>query len=278
VRGVTNGVDAVNNRGQFVGYSTTGNQGAFHASLFTPGSSQVDLGTLGGGAEESLAFDINNSGEVVGSSTLTGGVPPSGPRHAFLYRHGRMIDLGTLGGTSSAAFGINDRGDIVGAAATASSLPGHAFLLNEGGMIDLGALGGTNSYAYRINNRGQIIGTAYTADGNGHAFLYGHGHMSDLGTLGGISSTARAINERGQIIGFSFVNGNGATHGFLYSDGTMIDLNDAIPPGSGWVIRSADGINSSGQIAGTGILDGQVRALILTPVRDNSKRREEHEE
>ncbi|MFN2510485.1 MAG: hypothetical protein ABR568_03455 [Pyrinomonadaceae bacterium] len=55
----------------------------------------VDLGTLGG--SYSLAFSINNLGEVVGESE-TGETDADGNPvvHAFLYQRGVMRDLGTL--------------------------------------------------------------------------------------------------------------------------------------------------------------------------------------
>ena len=50
-----------------------------------------DLGTLGGSS--SWASAINDSGQVIGSSYLAG----DQNRHAFLYKDGKMTDLGTLG-------------------------------------------------------------------------------------------------------------------------------------------------------------------------------------
>ena len=50
---------------------------------------------------------INNRGQVAGWAGISGSVS-----HAFLYSDGQMIDLGTLGGTNSLAFGINDRAQI----------------------------------------------------------------------------------------------------------------------------------------------------------------------
>jgi hypothetical protein len=45
----------------------------------------------------------------------------------------------------------------------------------------------------------------------------------------------------------------------------MRDLNDLIPAGSGWTLTEARAINSSGQIAGTGLIGGERHAFLLTP-------------
>lgn len=85
----------------------------------------TDLGSLGGVVTE--AAEINDAGQIVGWSE-TGElkqfpadvtIPSTTPvRRAFLWEDGVMIDLGTLGGQSSAAVAINNRGDVIGWAAT----------------------------------------------------------------------------------------------------------------------------------------------------------------
>jgi probable HAF family extracellular repeat protein len=83
-----------------------------------------------------------------------------------------MTDLGTLpGGNFSSATSINDRGQVVGRATTASG-EFHAFLFENGVMTDLGTLpGGKSSQASGINNRGQVVGDLATVSGAGHAAL-----------------------------------------------------------------------------------------------------------
>ena len=112
----------------------------------------------------------------------------------------RLTDLGTLGGATSSAVGINAAGQVVGHAATATGAI-HAFLYDGGRMKDLGTLRGGNSYAVGINAGGQIVGCSGAGDDDCHAFLYSGGTMKDLGTLGGRASFAQAINAAGQVVG-----------------------------------------------------------------------------
>jgi probable HAF family extracellular repeat protein len=87
----------------------------------------------------------------------------------------RMHDLGTLGGTESYAFALNDLGQVVGTADTLGALKSHAFVwMNDGTpMKDLGTLGGTTSVAYDINVSGQVTGSAsLAAKFVRHAFLW----------------------------------------------------------------------------------------------------------
>jgi probable HAF family extracellular repeat protein len=150
------------------------------------------------GGTYSVANDINDYGQVVGTSFNSDGL-----YRAFLYDGGTMTDLGTLGGGGwSFAQGINNNGDIVGYSSAASNVTErHAFLYSNGVMTDLG-IQSNWSVASRINDSGQITG--YFRDTNGlfHAFLYDSGVLNDLGTLGG-DSFAYGINDNGQIVGDS---------------------------------------------------------------------------
>ena len=116
-------------------------------------------------------------------------VAPLAVRGAVSYS---MTDLGTFGGATSEAYGINDLGQVVGAADLTNAVNWrHAFLYTNGVMTDLGVLGNyvtgfgtySTSIALGINNAGRIVGKSYTTAGRFHAFLYDQGQMTDLGVL-----------------------------------------------------------------------------------------------
>src|SRR5262249_23259284 len=103
-----------------------------------------DLGTLGGTNPASLAWDVNNLGQVVGQSSSNTST------HAFLWQSGVMSDLG-VGGDYSIARAINDAGLVTGKFSLSGT--SHAFLWKNGTMTDLGRSDGGND----INSTGQLV-------------------------------------------------------------------------------------------------------------------------
>ena len=75
-----------------------------------------------------------------------------------------MQDLGTLGGSSSFAYGVNDEGQVVGSSNVLAPDGAHAFVYRDGTMRDLNdladaaATGWVLSSARAINRSGQIVG------------------------------------------------------------------------------------------------------------------------
>jgi len=224
---------AINDLGEIVGwtYNTDFTQPggvAPGARGFHVGADGVmrDIGSLGG---STVARDINNRGVIVGSSRTADGVT-----HAFVYEAGTMTALPGLGGRTSEALGINERGQVVGTSTYPGSNAARAVLWDRGSVVDLGTLGGLSARAWRINARGDIVGRARRADGAEHAFLYRDGTMHDLGTLGGRNSAAMDINDRGDIVGISQTGVidpvfGPVSRGFVISQsGAMQDLQTVI--------------------------------------------------
>ena len=119
--------------------------------------------------------------------------------------------LGTLGGSSSQATGVNNVGEVVGFASLSSGYQ-HAFLESGGVMTDLGTLGGGSSFAYGVNDSGEIVGYSWLANGGQSAFLYDDGAMFDLNSLipgnsGWDLLQAYGINDSGQITGVGMYDG-----------------------------------------------------------------------
>jgi probable HAF family extracellular repeat protein len=160
----------INERGQVAGQSGPCiNPNGFLNGVFLPHGviwdqgRTISLGSLGG-TQATFPYNINNRGQVVGQSNLTGDVV----FHAFLWQKGVMADLGVLpGDADSAAFGVNDLGQAVGWSVGPNFSTLRAFLWQNGVMTDLNTRlkpGSTSLYLLvgnGINSRGEIAGQAF---------------------------------------------------------------------------------------------------------------------
>ena len=230
----------VNHRGSVVGWAETAVHDptchtpqvlGFRAVVWHPESGRLhELRPLPGDSASS-ATAINDRDQVVGISgacdTAVGGISA---RRAVMWDHGRVIDIGSLGGSAwNTAMALNNDGVVVGFA--------------------------------------DLTGDQNGAAPNFHAFVWTREEgMSDLKTLSGDAlSEALDINNRGQIVGISI----GATaRAFLYQDGTMYDLQQLMPKNYPNLLQSAQGINDEGQITGFLVVPstGEQLAFIATPL------------
>jgi probable HAF family extracellular repeat protein len=162
-----------------------------------------------------------------------------------LFAYQQVIDLGTLGGTSSRAQSINDSGQIVGEATNSSGYRRACLFDSTGGgaNTDLGTLGGNESRAYCINDNGKVVGYAYDSSGNQNACRFDSisgGANKNLGEF-----TAYSINNGGSIVG----NGRSTTkpyvpYAFMFTNSPYAHT---VNLGGGY----AYSINNSGKIVGT---------------------------
>lgn len=309
----------VNNRGQVTGNSryTTANS-RLHAFYWEPGL-MLDLGWLPG-VEFSRGYAINDAGFVVGESD-------NDISKAFGWTESTGIfNLGTLGGPSAVAHGLNDEGVVVGASSNGSAvrpfkrLPdgtwmdlgtllgtpdssGRAWAINRAGAVagvsrnaanttsqatlwmpgepprNLGSLldGEQFSQAFALNDRLEVVGSSVrgkvspTSTSDLYRPFYWHdGEMTELPLLAHapewIHGEAKAINNCGDIAGYVARLHNAPSFGgaaVLWREGEAYELNTLIPPGSGWQLLAAEGLNERGDIVGYGTYAGQTRAFLL---------------
>ena len=243
--GTNSTATAINDAGQVVGASGT--------MPFLYSNGQMTSLDLLPGADHGVAFAINNGGQAVGYSRGSTG------SYAMLWSNGQMTSFG-MPGDLTGATDINDSGEVVGGSAFRG-----AFLYSNGQITWLG----TMIALVAINNGSQAVG-AGGPNNTAQAVLYSNGQMTSLGTLpGDTTSLARNINNEGQVVGVSELlnNQNNPERAFLYSSGTMYDLNDLIVDGSGWTLETAWDINDSSQIIGNGTFNNQSHSFLLTPVQ-----------
>jgi probable HAF family extracellular repeat protein len=203
------------------------------AFLWAPGQGMQDLGDLGGGY--SVAYAINDAGQVVGRSWLSVIVPDYGVLYkAFLWTPGQgMRSLGDLwsGPSTSAAHGINDAGQVVGASdlgiafANRVGHPLHGFLWSPSdGMEALSPTTGIR-VARDINVRHQVVG-----DGRMATLQLSPGNRAPVAVVGGPYS-----GTEGSPVAVALSGTDTDDVGFLYTvsfgDGTP-NWVDIYPPGN----------------------------------------------
>ncbi len=206
------------------------------------------------------------------------------------------VDIGRLPYLdSSAAWDINDRGDVIGYAydygwwnsfINPNPRPSRPFFVATEGpnafqMLDLGTLGGDTTdnwtMSMEVNNSGLVVGHAPTAAGPVHAFAWSKelGQKVDLGTLGGFSA-ALGVSDTGLIVGVSF--------GEWGADWVPV-VWTRNPGGRSWTIHKLDttgadqvccwwvwAANNNGQLVGEGWDDEKKREVALVWLPDTQGR------
>ncbi|MGZ4715014.1 MAG: hypothetical protein ACXV9S_18765, partial [Acidimicrobiia bacterium] len=165
----------INDRGVIVGDAATA-AGLSHAFRWDPRPSRMmDLGVLSGTCC-SFARDINEDGVIVGTSSGVGDDTsrafrwsPRGGAYGPNPTRGTMQPIRGLGGGSTDATAVNDRGVIIGARLPAGEALRRAFVWSPqtGTAVDLTGLEGDEAGALDLNNRLIVAGTARAANGNG---------------------------------------------------------------------------------------------------------------
>ena len=214
----------------------------------------TDLGALGQGpnpGSESIAWAINNSGQVLGLGTVTDG---SKPWSCVLWANGVQQDLGLPSGNSSTDGGVlNDAGQAV------CHLGGVTYFWQSGTLAPLPTLPGGPwiSGAHAINNLGVVVGWnmswANTADSR--AVRWQGGVPSDLGFPGSAHGGAIGVNDAGSIL---VQTGDVYRKPYVLtgSVSNVVDIAGSVPRTN----ISPEDLNHAGQVCGYLVWDGAVSA------------------
>jgi probable HAF family extracellular repeat protein len=214
-----------------------------------------------------IPFDINDRGAVIGvaGDVATCVASPQSctadVARSFLRRpNGDVTAVEVDGSQLVAAYGVNDRGAVVGSYDDGSGMGG-AFLM-EGGQVTTivppDAPVDSNIAVFDVNDRGQVVGCYSDASGTYHGFRYQDGSFSMIDPPGGAdvpdyaTTCAFGINNRGQVVG-QYVDAAGVLHGYLWEPRRGFETIDP-PPGTPVVGPTGDrgtvaaDINDHGEI------------------------------
>lgn len=206
---------------------------------------------------------INDHGDIVGGTIN----PATADQRGFLYRDGVMHDLSEFG---RFAHGINNKGQILLEFFQAGFFGLRSGIYHDGDFTPIPAFGQV-TVARVINDSGNVAGY-YFAPGETepHAFYYSKTGSADLRRTDELWSNATSINKRDEVVG-RWYKIRAGVRGFLYKDGIRVDIQDLLPPNSGWSFTQAYHINDAGQIVGTGFFNNRTQLFLLSPSRGTNQ-------
>src|SRR5688500_1395573 len=228
----TSFASAINDHGHIVGAVDDDDSMFYEGILWSANGPRTVLGHLGGGSTRPA--DINNAGQIVGTSNTT-----AGPGHAFLWEYGLMTNLGVLeGDEDSGASAINADGVIVGTSGRLDmdSAAIYTPFIYENGVMRAIVVQSSEAYATDINDAGVVVGIMRAGGTSSpyHAWIYADGIVTNLNSLipsgsGLHLAYANAINNNGEIVGLAY-DARGKAHGFLLTPGGSGEPPPPPPP------------------------------------------------
>jgi hypothetical protein len=214
-----------------------------------PGFAEFNAPGAGKGAYQgTAAFDINETGEIVGPYIVANNSFRAFVRHP----NGKFTTFTVAGAGDRAnqgtlAYSINSRGDITGYFIDRNNV-NHGYLRSADGTITTidvpgaGTGAGQGTLSFNINSEEEITG--FYVDGNdvSHGFVLfpGPGRFSSFDAPGAgtgpgqgtQTATEDGLSRKGAVAG-AYLDGSDVVHGLLFlADGTMTDF-DVLGAGTG---------------------------------------------
>jgi probable HAF family extracellular repeat protein len=243
--GVNGAAMDINASGVVVGGAEDASQ-VFHAFIWDAQNGMRALGELPGDFL-SIAFAINDSGDVIGFSFSSQGI-----QTPVIWSQGgppQALDIQLPGAIAISPVELNSRGDIVGAGAVGTSSVGF-FWSAATGTIDLRqVISSCGVSAVGINDAGTVVGAyCVPATGVNHGFTWALGtQFQDVSLADGQKAVGLSdINEAGVSVGL--VGTPIQPRPLMFKNGKMVPL----PPfASSSPSGGAEAINDRGQMAGS---------------------------
>lgn len=242
---------AINDQNQVVG-SMRVSDAVTRAVLWNPGGARIFLGPQM--RNNSRAVAINRFGMSAGTGDSLDGIT----RATVWDSAGRATDLGLPpNGSSVAAHGINDRGEVVGGLDITTQRVGF-YWTRERGMVLIAAAGGNSLYTRSLNDQGDIAGNIVTSEGLGTTspFVWSlRGGLRILPLAGARSGTLNGLNNRREMVGYlqpQPFETAGRRAVFWSGVANPVDLNTRLYRApAGLVLSAATGVNDLGEIFAT---------------------------
>ena len=259
--------NGINDSGQVVGVIQNTNSSnplarLGHAFLYS-GNTLTVLGASDT-TRNTQALGIDASGEIFGTAVNYSG--PSGA-YGWFYSNGTFTNMfSPCNNNCSSVNAMNDSGQVVGGVGGGNP---YAFLYSgrTNTMTNL-SVGGNGGTATAISDNGQAVGyllnnplfeeIGFVYSGGSYAYL----HAFATAPNGSNWNEPYAINMAGQVGGRA-LGADGNWHAFVYSNGTMTELDTLVNPSLGVNFQKVSHINDPGQLiaTSTGYVD-----YLLTPV------------
>ncbi len=194
---------------------------------------------------------------------------------AFAYRDGfGFVRLPTPAGAMSFTHGLGDDGEILGGIAL---MPNNLRAVRWTGPLDALVVEDLNTWLppgtdwilerAKASNGRFIVGSG-TQAGRPRGFVIDKQtrELRDLQATvpAGDGVFPAAVNRHNMVVGSLR---SGVERGFVAAGDRAELIDDLLPPGSGWAIVAASGLNDAGQIVGRGLKGGVGHAFLLAPTQ-----------
>lgn len=213
------------------------------------------------------AYSVTAGGVVVGYSSTRW--QPIGliVERAVRWSDSTPVVLGSEDGEYSRAWNLNNAGLVVGQQTTSNRTRIHAFVFGGAGDIH-GLPAFTHSTARAVNDAGQVVGFVYNFSvAEAKPFFWQpDGEMHLMRSTGYSFAQPLDLNNRGVAVGCAgpspsavmWVNAG-------QTNEQLVNLQDTLPPGTGWDLDCAHSINDADEIVGYGKINGHTQAFLLYP-------------